>query len=83
MRRRDFLILVGSAATLWPIGGTAEEAPRVIGFLHQGPQAPVPLMNAFSQGLSEMVSSRAAMLGSNTARGTATTIGCLGWPRTS
>ena len=51
---RDFLILVGSAATLWPIGGTAEEAPRVIGFLHQGPQAPVPLMNAFSQGLSEM-----------------------------
>lgn len=54
MRRRDLLALLGGTG-LWPLAARAQQnTTGVIGFLHQGPQAPAPLMNAFSQGLSEM-----------------------------
>jgi putative ABC transport system substrate-binding protein len=61
MQRRSFVILLGAALAV-PFcsarrslcrSARAQGAPRVIGFLHQGPQAPSALMTAFSHGLSE------------------------------
>jgi putative ABC transport system substrate-binding protein len=54
MRRRDLLALIGGATILRPLAARAEQALPVIGFLHQGPQAPAPLMTAFTEGLAEM-----------------------------
>jgi putative ABC transport system substrate-binding protein len=53
MKRRRFLALSAGVAACWPHIGSTQLSPPVIGFLHQGPQAPAPLMTAFSQGLEE------------------------------
>src|SRR5215212_1235013 len=54
MRRREFLAIVGAAAT-WPLGADAQQSMPVIGFLgsesHDMRSARFP---AFLQGLSEM-----------------------------
>jgi putative ABC transport system substrate-binding protein len=52
MRRREFITLVGGAAT-WPVAARAQRALPVIGFLHEGLPAPSHLTAAFGQGLVE------------------------------
>ena len=54
MRRREFLGLVGGAAS-WPIAARAQQGTRpVIGFLHAGsPELNGDLVAAFRKGLSE------------------------------
>jgi putative ABC transport system substrate-binding protein len=53
LRRRDFIGLLGGAAIPWPLRARAQQRLPVIGFLHQGPREPLPLTNAFRQGLTE------------------------------
>ena len=55
MRRREFIAVVGSGVVLgWQLAAGAQQtALPVIGFLHQGQPEPLPLRNAFRQGLSE------------------------------
>ena len=52
MRRREFITLVGGAAT-WPDAARAQRALPVIGFLHEGLPAPLSQTVAFQQGLIE------------------------------
>lgn len=41
MRRRDFVVLAGVGATIWPLGSSAQKAPILIGFLgNQSPPKP-------------------------------------------
>jgi putative ABC transport system substrate-binding protein len=55
MRRRDFITLLGSAATAWPLAAHAQPGLPVIGFLSQGtPRERVGDLQYFSKGLSEM-----------------------------
>ena len=51
MRRRDFITLIGSAAT-WPIAAHAQAMP-VIGYIGSTPEADVSRLRAFRQGLGE------------------------------
>ena len=55
MRRREFIMLLGSAATLRPFATHAQQAPiPIIGFLNSGSAgAFAHLANAFGQGLKE------------------------------
>jgi putative tryptophan/tyrosine transport system substrate-binding protein len=52
MRRREFISLIGGA-TVWPIAARAQQARPVIGILHEGLPAPLPLTAAFQRGLIE------------------------------
>jgi putative tryptophan/tyrosine transport system substrate-binding protein len=54
MRRRDFITLVGSVATAWPLTAPAQQASRVwrIGVLGPVPLAPT-MLNAFRSALRE------------------------------
>jgi putative ABC transport system substrate-binding protein len=54
MRRRDFLVVVGSAAATWPIAAHGQRPMSVIGLLHGGsPEGFESLAPPFRQGLNE------------------------------
>jgi len=51
--RREFIRLLGGAATVWPLGARAQQPAAVVGYLFAGsPEA--SFSSAFSKGLSEM-----------------------------
>ena len=53
-RRREFITLLGGAAAAWPLGGYAQEAMPVIGFMSsRSPEDSVHLLEAFRRGLKE------------------------------
>jgi putative tryptophan/tyrosine transport system substrate-binding protein len=54
MRRREFIALLGGAATTWPLAAQAQQAIPVVGFLGGGtPRGLEYLVEAFRRGLSE------------------------------
>jgi putative tryptophan/tyrosine transport system substrate-binding protein len=56
MRRREFIVFLGSAATAWPLAGQAQQpAMPVIGFLNSAsPETYGPQLAGFRQGLNEV-----------------------------
>jgi putative ABC transport system substrate-binding protein len=52
MTRRELIALLAAAAGVWPLAARAQQpAMRLIGFLRQGSPEPMPLRNAFREGL--------------------------------
>jgi putative tryptophan/tyrosine transport system substrate-binding protein len=56
MRRRDFIALIGAAATAWPVAARAQQAGKpIVGLLSSATARQwAPLVAAFLQGLSEV-----------------------------
>jgi putative ABC transport system substrate-binding protein len=55
MRRRDLIVVLGGAATLWPRGGRAQQKPMpVVGYLAgTSARGYAPFLDAFRHGLTE------------------------------
>jgi putative ABC transport system substrate-binding protein len=54
MRRRDFITLIGGAATTWPLAAQAQPTMPVIGFLHlTSPETNDENLATFRRGLGE------------------------------
>jgi len=56
VRRREFIILLGSAAVAWPLVARAQPAGKLyrIGFLWDGPAVFADALEAFRQGLRDL-----------------------------
>ena len=81
IRRREFVVTLGSAAAAWPLTARSQQAAMpVIGFLHSGsPEQYAHLMMAFRKGLSESGYVGARTWRSNSAGLRGRTIGCRNW----
>jgi putative ABC transport system substrate-binding protein len=54
MRRREFIVGIGSAAA-WPVVVRAQQRMPVIGYLYSGfPESAATLLSAFRKGLSDI-----------------------------
>jgi hypothetical protein len=51
MKRRELIKLLGGAPAGWPLAARAQQAPPVLGFLHEGLPTHSSLTAAFQQGL--------------------------------
>jgi len=73
MRRREFIVLAGVGATIWPLASSAQKAPILIGFLgNQAPPKPNDAKgNAIIQGFIDngLVPGRDFILESHFANG--------------